>query len=183
MKKLLMICALMIAVMVCTTGLAREKNSQGSSTKENVSQEWVEVAANKNGVYYYDKNSTVYAPAPPQKVVEISLLAKANLLEENFKGQLREKYGKKLSKKDNVQECLLNIVLNKRDKTYKINTVELVSGEGKVLVKKELKEKFQPIPAKTFVGVLLEMLNSDKQVTHKQATDKPSDLGGAKNAQ
>lgn len=150
MKKLLIIIGLMAVIFLPQTSLAKDtKNSQG--------QEWVVVAQNKGGIYSYDKQSLVYFPdsAQPKDILEIKLTAKSELLDKNFKEQLLEKYGKKLKKDDNVQMCLLDMVLNKPNNTYKINRVELISTSGRLLVNKDLHGKFKPIPSKTFVAVLL----------------------------
>ena len=120
--------------------------------------EWVVIAQNQGGIYSYDKKSLVYFPdaARVKDVTEIKVTAKADLLDKNFQQQLQKKYGKKLKNGDRVEQCILDLVLHKADKTYKLENIKLFSTSGQELVKKDLQGKFQPIPAKTFVAVLLD---------------------------
>ena len=152
MRKLLAIICLLTVMLLPQTGLAKK------AKKDVPKPAWVVVAQNKGGIYYYDKNSLVYFPdsAQPQDIVEINVVAKADILDKNFQQQLQNKYGKKLKNGDLADKCLLHLVLNKQAKTYKIIRVELFSEAGTSLVEKELDGKMEAIPPKTFVAVLLD---------------------------
>jgi hypothetical protein len=130
------------------------------------------VAQNKGGIYSYDKNSLVYLPADaqPQDVVEIKVNAKADILDKNFRQQLQDKYGKNLKNGDIVEQCFLNLILNKQKNTYQIVKVELISSSGKSLIQKELEGKVVAIPSKTFVGVLLTDLFQPDAISKKNVT-------------
>lgn len=90
MRKLLAIICLLTVMLLPQTGLAKK------AKKDVPKPAWVVVAQNKGGIYYYDKNSLVYFPdsAQPQDIVEINVVAKADILDKNFQQQLQNKYGK-----------------------------------------------------------------------------------------
>ena len=165
MKKLLAIISLMSVLLVPQISFAKK-------TKPIPVQDWVVVAQNKGGIYSYDKNSLVYLPAyaQPQDVVEIKVNAKADILDKNFRQQLQDKYGKNLKNGDVVEQCFLNLILNKQKKTYQIVKVELISSSGKSLIQKELEGKVVAIPPKTFVGVLLTDLFQPDAISKKNIT-------------
>jgi hypothetical protein len=165
MKKLLAIISLMSVLLVPQISFAKK-------AKPIPVQDWVVVAQNKGGIYSYDKNSLVYLPADaqPQEVVEIKVNAKADILDKNFRQQLQDKYGKNLKDGDVVEQCFLNLILNKQKKTYQIVKVELISSSGKILIQKELEGKVVAIPPKTFVGVLLTDLFQPDAISKKNIT-------------
>ena len=173
MKKTWAIIGLLVLGLLPKIGWAKDN-------KEVHKPNWEVVAENKEGIYSYDKNSLVYFPdsAKPQDIKEIKVTAKADILEENFLRLLQEKYGKKLKDQDKVANCILHLVLNQPKKTYNITSVELLSKAGKELSKKSLPEKFQPIPPKTFVAVLLEETTKTLQTQvkgEKNATTRLSE--------
>ncbi len=112
---------------------------------------WSLLGENPAGSYYTDLQSFKQNTKEPGTT---HAAARAVFKNASFVRLLNEQYDGKLKALDAAAECVMQVSLNLKDNTYKIEEIELRSKKGQTLDKKKVKEEFSPIPEKTFVGAL-----------------------------
>ena len=112
---------------------------------------WSLMGENKAGAYYTDLQSFKQNKKEPGTT---HASARAVFKNTSFVRLLNEQYGSKLKALDSAAECIMQVSLNIKDHTYKVDEIQLLSKKGKVLDKKKVNEAFSPIPEETFVASL-----------------------------
>ncbi len=133
---------LCLAILVCggiKSALAKE------------SAQWQLLEENAAGAYYSDVTSFRRVE---KKENAIQVRTRIDLKDPSFIRLLSHHFGKKLVKEDKPAACLLTVVLQLENHTYRMKSIQLVSQEGKTLEKKTLKEDYMPIPKGTFLESL-----------------------------
>lgn len=132
--------ALIAALLLSSTSLVEAKAAQ-----------WSLLGENPSGSYYTDLQSFKKNAKEPETT---HAAARAVFKNTSFIRLLNEQYGGKLKALDSASECFMQVSLNLKAKTYKIDEIELRSKKGRTLDKKKVNEAFSPIPEKTFVEAL-----------------------------
>lgn len=138
MKKQCLVLAL--ALLLSSTSLVHAKASQ-----------WSLMGENKAGSYYTDLQSFQQNKKEPGTT---HASARAVFKNTSFVRLLNEQYDNKLKALDSAAECIMQVSLNLKDHSYRIDEIQLLSKKGKVLDKKKVNEAFSPIPEETFVASL-----------------------------
>lgn len=138
-KQWMALCLSALVVVGAKSAAAKEK------------EQWSLLGGNAAGAYYADTTSFRRVDNSEEK---IEVRTRAVLKDPGVIRLLNHHYGEKLGKADFARECLLTVVVDMADHTYKVEKVQLLSKQGKTLDKKEIKEDFIPIPEDTFIGIL-----------------------------
>lgn len=185
MKKFILI--LMACFIFVPTAFARESNDVENSDANKIlweirmnpedtsaqkeSARWTYFLTNDLGSYGYDKDSIKFVKNNNGKrdVNLIEVETKTLFLNEEVIKNLNEKrFADNLDKNDSVNSCDIQMVFNRKEKTYTTTNMVVYSKSGKVLQKQSFKKPFVVIPKESFAKAMSEELETYYD-THKSS--------------
>ena len=125
---------------------------------------WSVILENDLGIYAYDMSTIGFAKDDKGKenmdIVEADI--KTVFLGKDTIKQVNAKYAKHLKKSDTTSYCLLHMIFNTTNNTYKSTAIKVMSKKEKVLEDKKVEQRFLPVPEKTFAEAMLEIAKQYK---------------------
>lgn len=129
--------------------------------KEIERSKWSLILENNLGIYAYDNTSVRFVRDKQGKknLNQVEVDIKTVFVNKDTLKQIDAKYTKQLKKGDTASYCLIHMIFNTADKTYKATSMQVFSKKGKELESKTTNAKFSPIPEKSFAEAMLEVVN------------------------
>lgn len=158
--------------MICSVGLASEQQDKNSKNweigmmpeepaKEIGVNKWSLILENELGIYAYDDTSVSFLQDEKGKKdsnqVEVDI--KTVFINKETLKLIDAKYAKQLKNGDTTSSCLIHMIFNRADKTYKTTSLQVFSKKGRELENKNVIAQFSSIPEKSFVEAMLEVIN------------------------
>jgi len=170
MKRILFL--IVVLGMFCSIAWASEQQVKDNSNweismmpKENASEieksKWSLILENDLGIYAYDNTSVHFVRDDKGKknLNQVEVDIKTVFVNKDVLKRIDTKYAKQLKKGDTTSYCLIHMIFNTADKTYKTTSMQVFSKKKKQLEDKRVKTAFSPIPEKSFAEAMLEIVN------------------------
>jgi len=171
MKKLILlfICLSMIG----SVAFASEQQNKGSQnretdmmpqqelSKDTEKNKWSFIVENELGSYAYDNTSVSFLE--DKKGKKDSNIVKADIktivVNKELLKRIDAKYANQLKNGDTTSYCVMHMIFNRAEETYKVTSLQVFSMKRKTLEDKVVNNGFSPIPEKSFVKATLKVLN------------------------
>lgn len=129
--------------------------------KEMERNKWSLILENNLGIYAYDNTSVRFVRDKQGKknLNQVEADVKTVFVNKDILKQIDAKYAKQLKKGDTTSYCLIHMIFNTADKTYKTTSMQVFSKKKKILEDKVVTTAFSPIPEKSFAEAMLEIVN------------------------
>ena len=170
MKKLLLLCLMLVACLGTFTAQAEEVTKQEGlnweismmpkgTEEEQEAARWSIVVENNLGVYAYDMGSLAFTKVEngiADKNI-ISVMTKTVFTDKETLKKLNEKYKAKLAKKEKVQYCEILMTFNLAEKSYAVTNMDVFGSKKTLLQHSEKELQFVPVPEGSFAEAMLEI--------------------------
>lgn len=174
MKKfLIMVCTLITMLLLSGNAFANNQEAQQNQnpmdweismmpkpTAEEIEEaRWSVVVENDLGVYAYDMSSLDFGKDKNDQYDKniVNVLVKTVFTNKDVLKKLKQDYATKLEGKEKVLYCKMDMQYKMKEKTYTVKTMQVFTNTDRQIDVKKNKNKFAPIPEKSFAEALYEV--------------------------
>ena len=120
---------------------------------------WSVVVENDLGVYAYDMGSLDFAKDKNDEYDRnvVNVLVKTVFTNKDVLKKLKQDYAEKLEGKEKVLYCKMDMQYKMKEKAYTVKTMQVFTNTDRQIDVKKNKNKFAPIPEKSFAEALYEV--------------------------
>ena len=138
--------------------MPQQELSKDTDTEKN---KWSFILENELGSYAYDNTSVSFLE--DKKGKKDSNIVKADIktivVNKELLKRIDGKYANQLKNGDTTDYCVMHMIFNRAEETYKVTSLQVFSMKRKTLEDKVVNNGFSPIPKKSFVKATLKVLN------------------------
>ena len=120
---------------------------------------WSVVVENDLGVYAYDMSSLDFGKNKKDEYDKniVNVLVKTVFTNKDVLKKLKQDYATKLGGKEKVLYCKMDMQYKRKEKSYTVKTMQVFTNTDRQIDVKKNKNKFAPIPEKSFAEALYEV--------------------------
>ena len=120
---------------------------------------WSVVVENDLGVYAYDMSSLDFGKNKKDEYDKniVNVLVKTVFTNKDVLKKLKQDYATKLEGKEKVLYCKMDMQYKMKEKSYTVKTMQVFTNTDRQIDVKKNKNKFAPIPEKSFAEALYEV--------------------------